>query len=208
MLGPPGAGKGTQAERLARARGLAKVSTGDMLREAVQAGSELGRAAKALMDAGRLVSDDVMIGIVKERLARPDALRGFVLDGFPRTVAQAQALDDMLDDDSPLIVIDIEVEQEILVQRLSARRICKVCGWTAPPGPLVCERCGGELVQRKDDGADVVRERLRVYENESRPLVDFYRHRSTFRSVDGDQVPEAVAADVSAAVASVLGDQP
>ena len=208
MLGPPGAGKGTQAERLARNRGLAKISTGDMLRDAVQAGTELGRAAKSLMEAGKLVSDDVMIGIVKERLVRPDALRGFVLDGFPRTVAQADALDDMLDDDSPLIVIDVEVPEDVLALRLGARRICKVCGWTAPPGPLVCERCGGELVQRKDDGTDVVRERLRVYGNESRPLVDFYRHRATFRSVDGDQVPEAVAADISAAVASVLGDQP
>jgi adenylate kinase len=130
-----------------------------------------------------------------------------VLDGFPRTVTQAAALDDMLDEESPLIVIDVEVLEEVLVQRLGARRICKVCGWTAPPGPLVCERCGGELVQRRDDGAEVVRERLRVYGNESRPLVDFYRHRATFRSVDGDQVPDAVAADVSAAVASVLGDQ-
>ena len=208
MLGPPGAGKGTQAARLARNRGLARISTGDMLREAVTEGSELGRAAKALMDSGRLVSDDVMIGIVKERLAKPDALRGFVLDGFPRTVGQAHALDDMLDEESPLIVIDIEVPEEILARRLDARRICKVCGWTAPPGPLVCEKCGGELVQRRDDGADVVRERLRVYGNESQPLVDFYCHRSTFRSVDGDQVPEAVAADISAAVASVLGDQP
>ena len=179
-----------------------------MLREAVTEGTELGRAAKALMDSGRLVSDDLIIGIVKERLAKPDALRGFVLDGFPRTVAQADALDEMLDEESPLIVIDIEVSEDVLVRRLDARRICKVCGWTAPPGPLVCEKCGGELVQRRDDGAEVVRERLRVYGNESQPLVDFYRHRSTFRSVDGDQAPEAVAADISAAVASVLGDQP
>lgn len=207
MLGPPGAGKGTQAERLARSRGLARISTGDMLRDAVQQGTELGRQAKALMDAGRLVSDDVMIGIVRERLARPDAVRGFVLDGFPRTVAQAHALDEMLDDDSPLIVIDVDVPEEMLVRRLGARRICQVCGWTAPPGPLVCEKCGGELVQRRDDGTEVVRERLRVYGNESRPLVDFYQQRPTFRSVDGDQVPEAVAADISAAVASVLGDQ-
>jgi adenylate kinase len=160
------------------------------------------------MDAGRLVSDDVMIGIVRERLARPDAVRGFVLDGFPRTVAQAHALDEMLDDESPLIVIDVDVPEETLERRLGARRICKECGWTAPPGPLVCEKCGGELVQRRDDGAEVVRERLRVYGNESHPLVDFYHQRPTFRSVDGDQAPEAVAADISAAVASVLGDQP
>src|SRR5688572_11327025 len=174
MLGPPGAGKGTQAERLARNRGLARISTGDMLREAVQAGTELGRAAKTLMESGRLVSDDVMIGIVRERLRRPDAIRGFVLDGFPRTVAQAQALDGMLDDESPLIIIDVEVPVDILERRLGARRICKSCGWTAPPGPLVCEKCGGELIQRRDDGADVVRERLSVYDNESRQLVDYY----------------------------------
>ena len=117
MLGPPGAGKGTQAERFARARGIPKVSTGDILREAVQAGSELGRAARSIMDAGRLVGDDIMIGIVRERLERPDAQRGFVLDGFPRTVAQAMALDDLMAPDPPLVVLDIEVPEEALVQR-------------------------------------------------------------------------------------------
>jgi len=204
VLGPPGAGKGTQAERFARERGLPKISTGDILREAVQSGTELGRAARAIMETGKLVSDEVMIEIVRERLERNDAQRGFVLDGFPRTVAQARALDRMLDDDSPLAVIDIEVPEEAIVKRLSARRICGSCGWTAVPGSTTCSRCGGELIQRRDDTEDVVRERLRVYQDDTQQLVDFYRDRPTFRSVDGDQSPEAVAADIAAAVAAAV----
>jgi adenylate kinase len=207
MLGPPGAGKGTQAERLARERGVPRVSTGDILREAVQAGSALGRAAKAVMAKGDLVGDDIMIGIVRERLARPDADRGFVLDGFPRTVAQAEALDETLDDALPLVVVDIEVPTEALVSRLSTRRICASCGALAVPGATACQKCGGALVQRPDDTADVVRERLRVYERDTQPLVEFYRPRPTFRAVDGDQPPDGVARDIAAAIAAVLGAQ-
>jgi adenylate kinase len=205
VLGPPGAGKGTQADRFARTRGVPRISTGDILREAVQEGSPLGRAAKAVMDAGRLVGDDVMIGIVKARLGRPDTQPGFVLDGFPRTVAQAQALDDLIDGEAPLVIVDIEVPEDALVSRLSARRICRDCGWTAAPGIAACARCGGPLVQRRDDSADVVRERLGVYARDTQPLVEFYRRRSTFRSVAGDQVQDSVAADIAAAVAAVLG---
>jgi adenylate kinase len=204
VLGPPGAGKGTQAERFARDRGLPKISTGDILREAVQSGTELGRAARALMETGRLVGDDVMIEIVRERLERNDARRGFVLDGFPRTVAQAKALDKMLDDEAPLAIIDVEVPEDAIVRRLSARRICGSCGWTAVSGASACAKCGGALVQRRDDAEDVVRERLRVYQDDTQPLVDFYRDRSTFRSVDGDQSPDAVAADIAAAVAAAV----
>lgn len=204
VLGPPGAGKGTQAERFARDRGLPKISTGDILREAVQSGTDLGRAARALMETGRLVGDDIMIGIVRERLERNDARRGFVLDGFPRTVAQAKALDKMLDDEAPLAVIDVEVSEDAIVRRLSARRICGSCGWTAVPGASACAKCGGALVQRRDDAEDVVRERLRVYQDDTQPLVDFYRDRATFRSVDGDQSPDAVAADIAAAVAAAV----
>ena len=131
MLGPPGAGKGTQAERFARAHGVPKVSTGDILREAVQANTELGRAAKATMDAGTLIGDDVMIGIVRERLEREDALRGFVLDGFPRTVVQAGALDQLIDGRGPLVVIDIAVPDDVLIRRLATRRICSKCGVNA-----------------------------------------------------------------------------
>jgi adenylate kinase len=205
MLGPPGAGKGTQAERYARSRNVPKISTGDILRDAVQEGTELGRAAKAVMESGRLVGDDIMIGIIRERLSRPDALHGFVLDGFPRTVVQAVALDDMLDAAAPLIVVDIEVPEEALVQRLSTRRICGSCGWIAVPWALSCPKCGGALIQRRDDNAEVVRERLRIYARETEPLVEFYESRPTFRSVDGDQTPDSVAADIAAAVASVIG---
>jgi adenylate kinase len=205
VLGPPGAGKGTQAERFARGRGVPKISTGDILREAVQAGTELGRAAKAIMDSGRLVGDEIMIGIIRERLARPDAARGFVLDGFPRTVVQAEALDQMLDSSPPLVVVNVEVPEEALVQRLSGRRICESCGWIAVPGALTCPKCGGALVQRRDDNADVVRERLRVYARDTEPLVRYYESRPTFRSVDGDQTPDSVAADIAAAIASVVG---
>jgi adenylate kinase len=148
-----------------------------------------------------------MIGIVRERLARPDADRGFVLDGFPRTVAQAEALDETLDDAVPLVVVDIEVPTEALVSRLSTRRICASCGALAVPGATACQKCGGALVQRPDDTADVVRERLRVYERDTRPLVEFYRPRPTFRAVDGDQPPDGVARDIAAAIAAVLGAQ-
>ena len=205
MLGPPGAGKGTQAEKFARSRGVPRISTGDILREAVQAGTEMGRAAREVMDAGRLVGDDIMIGIVRERLSRPDTRAGFVLEGFPRTVAQAQALDTLIDEVAPLVVVDIEVPEDVLVRRLQIRRICSTCGWTAPPGTTVCAKCGGSLVQRTDDNEAVVRERLAVYLRSTQPIVDFYQSRNTFRSVDGDQTEDSVAADLSAAVASVVG---
>jgi adenylate kinase len=208
MLGPPGAGKGTQAERLARKRNVPRISTGDILRDAVQADTPLGRAARAVMDSGRLVGDDVMVGIVRERLQRPDIAAGFVLDGFPRTVAQAHALDELLDDRNPVAIVSIEVPDATLVERLSGRRICVKCGWSPPPGVTACERCGGQLVRRKDDTVEVVRERLRIYERDTQPLLDYYHGRAGFRAVDGDQTPDAVAADIAAAVASVAGALP
>jgi adenylate kinase len=204
MLGPPGAGKGTQAERFAQERRVPRISTGEILREAVQAETELGRAAKAVMDAGQLVGDDIMIGIVRERLARPDVTPGFVLDGFPRTVAQAEALDLMVDGIAPLTVIDIEVPEDILVRRLMTRMICSVCG-RAAGAAAQCTFCGGAFVQRLDDEPSVVRERLQVYAHDTQPIVEFYSRRPTFRSVDGDQAADAVAADIAAAVAAVLG---
>ena len=205
MLGAPGAGKGTQADRFGRVRGVPRVSTGDILRDAVLSGSALGQAARAIMDAGRLVDDETMIGIVRDRLAQADARDGFVLDGFPRTVAQAEALDELVAQQPPLVVVNIEVPEDTLVRRLTARRICGRCGTTARPGDVQCPRCGGALVQRRDDDPEVVRERLRVYARTTQPIVDFYRDRATFRSVDGDQSPDAVAADIAAAVASVVG---
>ena len=203
MLGPPGAGKGTQAERLARRRSLPKISTGDILREAVTAGTELGRIAKATMDAGNLLSDDVMIGIVGERLNRADAMAGFVLDGFPRTVVQANALDQMVNGRGPLVVLDIVVPVEVLVRRLATRRICSQCGvnaaveWTGP-----CQKCGGELVARIDDGVEIVIERLKVYQRQTEPVVGYYSARPTFRSIDGNQPPDVVTAQVDDALAN------
>jgi adenylate kinase len=201
MLGPPGAGKGTQAERLARTHGLPKISTGDILREAVQAGTELGLVARATMEAGILVGDDVMIGIVRERLDREDARPGFVLDGFPRTVVQAAALDRMMEGRGPLVVLDIVVPEDVLVRRLATRRICSKCGvnaaveWTGD-----CQKCGGSLIARVDDGVEIVRERLKIFLRQTKPLVDYYSSRPTFRSIDGNQPPDVVTARINAAL--------
>ena len=203
MLGPPGAGKGTQAGGVARARGIPKVSTGDILREAVHEGTEIGLLAKATMDRGELVGDEVMIGIVSERLNRPDAMGGFVLDGFPRTVAQAAALDRIMVGRDPLVVVDIVVPEAELVRRLGSRMICDECGTGAPvagPGGAACAKCGGRLVQRADDNQAVVLERLKVYHRQSEPLVEYYRVRPTFCSIDGVQSPERVTADLAAAI--------
>jgi len=202
MLGPPGAGKGTQAERFARSRGIPKISTGDTLRAAVAAGTEIGRRAKATMDRGELVGDDVMIGIVKERLERDDVRSGFVLDGFPRTVAQAVALDEIMKGRDPLIIVEIVVPSSELVRRLASRMICEDCGANGEPDELVCGRCNGRLVQRTDDNEDVVLERLKVYNAQTKPLVDFYRARPTFRVINGAQPPDKVAAELAAAIES------
>lgn len=204
MLGPPGAGKGTQAERLAVRRRLPRISTGDILREAVQAGTELGSVAKSAMDAGRLVSDDVMIGIVQERLCRDDARAGFVLDGFPRTVEQATALDRMMDGRGPLVVLDIVVPEDVLVRRLATRRICGSCGTNAGAWASACEKCGGALVVRVDDGDDIVRERLKVYQRQSKPLVDYYSARATFRAIDGNLPADVVTAAVDGAIGAAV----
>ena len=201
MLGPPGAGKGTQAERFARKHALPKISTGDILREAIHADTELGRSAKATIYSGGLVSDDVMIGIVRERLARSDAARGFVLDGFPRTVKQATALDEMMDGRGPLVVVDIVVPEEVLLRRLAARRICGDCGVNAQVDWMTtCGNCGGQLVHRKDDNEAIVAERLTIYHRQTKPIVDFYAGRPTFRAIDGNQPPDVVTAAMDKAI--------
>jgi adenylate kinase len=208
VLGPPGAGKGTQAERLARERSIPKISSGDMLRGAGQAGTEFGLRAKAIMDRGELVSDDVMIGIVRERLEQKDAVNGFVLDGFPRTVTQAAALDEIMRCRDPLIVIDIAVPEAELMRRMLSRLVCEVCGTNAAPDTdslQPCTSCGGRLTQRTDDNAETVTARLKVYRRDTRPLVDYYSPRPTFRAIDGAQTPDRVAADVAAAVEDAGG---
>ena len=203
MLGPPGAGKGTQAERVALARGIPRISTGDILREAVHDGTMMGGSVRAVMDRGELVGDDVMIGIVTERLGRPDAANGFVLDGFPRTVTQAAALDTLMAGRDPLIVLDIVVPEAELARRLGMRMICEDCGVTADgheTAPGRCSRCGGRLMQRSDDSSLVVLERFKIYQRATKPLVDFYHGRPTFRSINGAQTADCVAADLAAAI--------
>ncbi len=217
MLGPPGAGKGTQAERFAREHGIPKVSTGDILREAVHSGSELGLAVREVMARGELVGDDEIIGIVRERLSRPDARAGFVLDGFPRTAKQADALDEITADRGPVICVEIQVPDEELVRRVRSRRVCEDCGANADAFehkadelPKLCQntdRCktiGPKWVARSDDSEAVVRERLKIYWRDTRPMIDYYKSRPTFRVIDGLQTPEQVREALVSAVASAL----
>jgi adenylate kinase len=211
MLGPPGAGKGTQAVQIARDHGVPKISTGDMLRDAVSSGSELGAKVKETVARGQLVSDDLIVELVRHRLADEDAKRGFVLDGFPRTVAQARALDELLDG-APLTVVEIRVPDEELVRRVRGRRICESCGTTVsafdgePSKAQACRVCGGRLVQRSDDSETVVRERLGVYWRETQPMIGYYEGRPTFRRVDGAMSPTDVYAAIAGAVTSVGGN--
>jgi adenylate kinase len=209
-MGPPGAGKGTQAERFAREHGLPKISTGDILRDAVAAGTPLGQQVRALMDRGELVSDELIIDIVKERLQRSDTVRGFVLDGFPRTVPQAKALDEMLTGRGPVIVVEIQVPDDELVRRMVARRVCAGCGRTVSAsggdGAAVdrCPACSGVLTSRSDDRESVVRDRLKVYWRETQPMIAFYHARPTYRAVNGAQSQDRVRDALSAAVSSAL----
>ena len=212
VLGPPGAGKGTQAIRFAEGHEIPKISTGDILRDAVQSGSDLGRRAETIMNAGGLVDDQLVIAIVQERLTGSDVVRGFVLDGFPRTVAQATALDKIMVGRGELFVVEIEVPDDTLVERVARRRVCDQCGnvtSTAAGVARRCARCGGELVLRSDDTELTVRERLRVYAEETRPLVGhYYSGRPTFRDVDGDQPATVVGAALAEAVRDILATLP
>jgi adenylate kinase len=200
LLGPPGAGKGTQAERISRLYGIPQISTGDMLREAVREGTPLGRKAKSYMDSGALVPDEVVIGIVEERIQQDDCRGGFMLDGFPRTTAQAQALDDMLEKKGLKLdhVVCIEVDTEELVRRLSGRRTCRNCmapyhvEFNPPKVDGVCDRCGSELYQRDDDKEEAIRNRLKTYEAQTAPLISYYTERGLLRTVEGKGSVEEV----------------
>ena len=191
LLGAPGAGKGTQAEKICQKNNIPTISTGNILREALKSGTEMGRKAKEYMDAGKLVPDDIVIGIIQERLAQPDCAGGFILDGFPRTIPQAEALDRMgivIDR-----VIDIEVADETIARRVSGRRVCPACGasyhvdYKRPAVENVCDRCGDTLVQRKDDHPDTVRERLRVYHEQTEPLKGYYAQSGKLYIVEGQE---------------------
>ena len=205
LLGAPGCGKGTQGHLLAERYGIPEISTGDLLRAAVAAGTPLGRAAKAVMDAGQLVSDEIMLGVIRERLMQSDVRKGFILDGFPRNVAQAEALDELLDQlGRPIeLAILIDVDFDILLQRLAGRRTCVSCGasyniFSAPPKmDDRCDECGGRLRQRSDDNEETIGNRLRIYEMHTRPVVERYREQGKLRAVQGlgsiDDVFRAVA---------------
>ncbi len=206
LLGAPGAGKGTQAEVICKALNIPAISTGNIIREALAQGTEMGLKAKSFMDAGQLVPDDVVIGIIKERLAKDDCANGFILDGFPRTIPQAEALDAM----GIIIdrVIDIEVPDEKIAARMSGRRVCKACGssyhleYKAPKAEGVCDACDGELIQRKDDAPETVLDRLAVYHKQTEPLKDFYSKKGILRIVEGQEE----IADTSALTLKALED--
>lgn len=200
LLGAPGAGKGTQAQRLVADYGVAHISTGDLLRAAVKAQSELGVAAKKYMDAGELVPDQLVIDLVKERLAADDAQKGFILDGFPRNTTQAVTLDTELaamgrELDGALLV---DVPAEVIIDRLSSRRTCRDCGYTAGPDTTVCPSCAGEMYQRDDDKPETIKNRLDVYEKNTSPLVEYYRGQGILKVVDGNRDIDLVYADVKA----------
>ncbi|MEL1135358.1 adenylate kinase [Desulfitobacterium sp. THU1] len=203
LMGPPGAGKGTQAADLITRYQIPHISTGDMFRAAIKAGTALGIKAKEYMDAGSLVPDEVTIGIVAERLAEPDCSKGFLLDGFPRTVAQADALDKIISDLKMNLdgVINIEVPETKLLERLTGRRICRQCGATYhmvfnPPASEACDKCGGELYQRNDDTLETAKNRLQVYNDQTQPLIDYYREKGLLKEINGDQDIAKVLQDI------------
>jgi adenylate kinase len=204
VMGSPGAGKGTQAERIVEKYGIPHISTGDMFRAAIKEGTALGVKAKSFMDAGNLVPDEVTIGIVEERLGKDDCKKGFLLDGFPRTVAQAEALEDILNGLSRPIdyVINIDVPKDKLMARLTGRRICKSCGATyhlvfnPPANEGICDKCGGELYQRDDDNEETVGRRLEVYLDQTKPLLNFYEEKKYLKNINGDQDIDKVFEDL------------
>lgn len=198
LLGAPGAGKGTQAAKLVEKYGYAHISTGDMLRAAVKNQTPLGLEAKKFMDAGDLVPDEVVIGLVKERLQDEDTKAGFILDGFPRTSTQAVALDSELASlDRPLnAALLVDVDKEVIIKRLTSRRMCRDCGYIGSDKDAKCPKCGGEMYQRDDDNEATVRNRLDVYENSTAPLIDYYRGCDLLIEIDGDRDPEAVLASI------------
>lgn len=208
IMGPPGAGKGTQAEVLVKELKITHISTGDMFRNAIKEGTEMGKKAKEYMDAGQLVPDEVVIGMVKDRLAKPDCQNGFLLDGFPRTVEQARALDETLASLNIKLdgVINIVVPLDKLMVRLTGRRVCRDCGasyhvvFNPPQVEGKCNSCGGELYQRSDDNEESVSTRLKAYEEKTQPLIDYYQAKGLLLNINGDQEIGKVLADILAAV--------
>ena len=211
LMGPPGAGKGTQAVKLVEKFKIPQISTGDMFRAAVKAGTELGKKAKACMESGKLVPDEVTIGIVRERLSQDDCKGGFILDGFPRNVEQAEALEKILDELNLKLtkVLNIHVPAEDLIERAVGRRVCKKCGATyhvkfnAPKIENVCDNCGENLYQRADDNEDTMKNRLSVYEESTRPLIDYYEKVGLYTEIDGRQPIDKVTEELENVLCSV-----
>jgi adenylate kinase len=206
VLGLPGAGKGTQAALYGRALRIPQISTGDMLRQAIARRTPLGRTVEGILARGGLVDDETIVALVRERLAQADAHRGFLLDGFPRTIPQAEALDRLVEGRGTLAVIYLEMAPEVIVERILARRVCEGCGQAdvgTPPADF-CASCGGNFVKRADDQIDVVRQRIQTYVDHTQPLVDWYGTRPAFRRVHGDQPMDDVARDFAAAIADAL----
>lgn len=200
LLGAPGAGKGTQAAKLVEEFATPHISTGDILRAAVKNQTELGKKAKGYMNAGDLVPDSLIIDLMDERLREPDCEKGFILDGFPRTTAQAVALDDMLVRlERPLdAALLVDVDPEVIIKRLTERRCCKECGYIGTAADATCPKCGGEMYQRDDDNETTVRNRLDVYAKSTSPLIDYYKGKGLLKSVDGDRPVDTVYVDVKA----------
>jgi len=209
MLGPPGAGKGTQATRLTRLWGIPHISTGAILRDAIKAGTPLGRQVQAIIERGALIDDATITRIVCERVSAPDAARGFLLDGFPRTVTQAQSLDAFMHDRGDLVIVEIALSEDEVLHRLASRMICSECGANAQDDREVrtCHDCGGRLVPRADDREQVVRERLNVYRRETAPLVDYYSARATYCRVDGASMVDDVSAAIVRSVSACTGER-
>lgn len=212
LMGPPGAGKGTQAKRLEDGRGLIQLSTGDMLRAAVESGGEVGQQAKAIMERGELVSDEIMIAMIRDRIQQPDCENGFILDGFPRTIAQAEALDEMLTKMDVRLdhVIEMKVDDGILVDRISGRFSCTNCGtgyhdrFQKPQQEGVCDSCGGtEFTRRKDDNAETVTSRLEAYHAQTAPLLPYYKEHGALKSVDGMADIDEVTRQIEAVLGAV-----
>ncbi|MDR3288957.1 MAG: adenylate kinase [Peptococcaceae bacterium] len=209
FMGPPGAGKGTQAEKIVDKFQIPHISTGDMFRAALEAKTPLGLKAKEYMDAGALVPDDVTIGIVEERLGQDDCKKGFLLDGFPRTVAQADALTGLLEKLKVRMqgVLNIEVDEAVLLSRLAGRRICQKCGvsyhmvFIPPVKEGVCDKCGGDLYQRNDDSLETAKKRLGVYHQQTQPLISYYQKKGLLKSIQGDQATDKVFEDILVSLA-------
>jgi len=207
-MGPPGSGKGTQAEFLTEKLNIPHISTGDMFRKAIEEETKLGKKAKEYLDSGSLVPDDITVGIVRERLEHPDCEGGFLLDGFPRTVVQAEALDEILKDMGSSIdaVINIQVSREELIRRLTGRRICRECGATyhvifnPPKVENTCDKCGGELYQRKDDTEETIVNRLEVYKQQTEPLIEYYENKGLLKNINGNQSIREVHAEIGSKI--------